>query len=137
VIHAADWEGDTHDFERFLDTTEDRDTPWFQRPGGRALAERLKSGDRILVAALAVIFTRAQDMAVMVDLLQDRRVTLVLLDQYGTLTPDNPFLNAMRVAFQVLHSWKTESHSEAIQQGLIAKRARGGRHCNHPGYGKM
>src|SRR5687767_7530791 len=86
-IYADDCHGETRTHERFIDTKDQRDVPWLQRPQARALLERVASGDTIIVATLQAVFTGCRDLVPALDVLAGRGVSLVALAQMFTYIP--------------------------------------------------
>ena len=90
----------------------------------------------MIVETGAAIWSRARNMAAVADVLEERGVTLAWLKENVTFAPGTQELTAFRQAAQMMHLLDRAGRSEAIKEGLAAKRQKGGRHCANPGYGK-
>lgn len=124
--------------------TDDADTAriaWFDRPGGRQLADQLCKGSHVIVADPAAICNKLSDLLGIILDFQARGITLHLLG----LTLKNGseislstsgelgemILNVLRMMVSMAKNNRSENVSEALRE----KKRQGKKHSRYAGYG--
>jgi DNA invertase Pin-like site-specific DNA recombinase len=128
--------------ELFADEPSTRRERWLERPAGRRLAERVQSGDHVVVAGAWSVWTTADDL---LEVLQDWQERGIILDLIPSGTDHDrgamnlPTEGGMGRALVWGLSWcrylDSLRRSEAIRTALWQRRGRGARHCRNAPYG--
>jgi Resolvase, N terminal domain len=122
----------------FADGWESWAVPWLERPAGRELDSRLQSGDRVVVASGACVWTGARDMLPIVRAWRARGITLWILPELPRglcLTTEGALGPVVEASLALWIDIDRRLRSTAVREGLAERRQRGVRYCHHPAYG--
>jgi DNA invertase Pin-like site-specific DNA recombinase len=122
----------------FIEQADSVTTPWLKRPAGQQLAACLTPGSQVVVARICAT---GLDLIRVIGEWAERSITLHMATQQGPhgagmsrstsgMTGDKlvPILRAMR-------ELNRSGRSEAVSEGMRARKAAGVKYCRYPGYG--
>ena len=107
-----------------------------ERPAGKALLDRARAGDTIIVTKLDRMFRRTRDALATVEALRDRGVALHILNFGGaSINTGSPIGKLFLTMMAGYAEFEADMISERTREGLADRKRRDVRHSRHAGYG--
>ena len=126
----------------FQDQADTARTAWLARPAGQQLAAVLKPGVQVVIADCASIYSKAADLLRAIQDLREQGVVLHIAafksrksEAAFTFSTSGLHGDLMVKALQAMQTLNRSARSEAVREGMRARKEQGRKYCHHPGYG--
>jgi DNA invertase Pin-like site-specific DNA recombinase len=121
--------------ETFCDDPGAARTPWLERPGGAALAARLKAGDQVVVARASGIYATLAAFQTVVEHFREQGVELHVVGGLGQDLFSGEMWDHLPEALRIVRAIRQALRSGVVREAMAERRAQGKRHCSSAGYG--